>query len=236
MPLNIPGRVVVFDYGEVISLTPTAADREALLTIAGVAAGAAAEAVGDAAGKGAGGAAGKGAAGAAGEAARSFWAAYDRHRDDLDRGTLDVTAYWQRVAADVGAAWGASDIHRLWVADFRGWISVEPGTLQLISDLRDGGTRLAILSNAGFDFGSPLRFSPLGRYFERIFLSAEMNALKPEPAIYLEVAAELGIGMNQMIFIDNKVANTDAAAALGATTHHFTGVAGLREFLQVLAT
>ncbi|MCU1469028.1 MAG: hypothetical protein JWQ39_177 [Glaciihabitans sp.] len=232
MPLNIPGRVVVFDYGEVISLTPTAADRDALLTIAGVAAGVAE----GAAARAARDTAGEVAAGATDETARSFWAAYDRHRDDLDRGTLDVTAYWQRVATDVGAAWSTSDIHRLWVADFRGWISVEPGTLQLVSELRDGGTRLAILSNAGFDFGSPLRFSPLGRYFERVFLSAEMSALKPEPAIYLEVAAELGIGMDQMIFIDNKVVNTDAAAALGATTHHFTGVVGLREFLQALAT
>jgi putative hydrolase of the HAD superfamily len=204
VPLYIPNRVVVFDYGEVISLSPTPADRSALLSVADV-------------------------------AAEPFWAAYDRHRDDLDRGTLDVPAYWQRVADDVGAAWSASDVHRLWAADFRGWISVEPGTLDLIVELRDGGTRLAILSNAGFDFGSPLRFSPMGRYFERVFVSAEMDALKPEPAIYLEAAAQLGIAMEDMVFIDNKVVNTDAAAALGATAHHFTGVAELREFLSGLA-
>jgi putative hydrolase of the HAD superfamily len=204
VPLYIPNRVVVFDYGEVISLSPTPADRSALLSVADV-------------------------------AADPFWAAYDRHRDDLDRGTLDVPAYWQRVADDVGAAWSASDVHRLWAADFRGWISVEPGTLDLIVELRDGGTRLAILSNAGFDFGSPLRFSPMGRYFERVFVSAEMDALKPEPAIYLEAAAQLGIAMEDMVFIDNKVVNTDAAAALGATAHHFTGVAELREFLSGLA-
>jgi putative hydrolase of the HAD superfamily len=204
VPLYIPNRVVVFDYGEVISLSPTPADRSALLSVADV-------------------------------AAEPFWAAYDRHRDDLDRGTLDVPAYWQRVADDVGAAWSASDVHRLWAADFRGWISVEPGTLDLIVELRDGGTRLAILSNAGFDFGSPLRFSPMGRYFERVFVSAEMDALKPEPAIYLEAAAQLGIAMEDMVFIDNKAVNTDAAAALGATAHHFTGVAELREFLSGLA-
>jgi putative hydrolase of the HAD superfamily len=204
VPLYIPNRVVVFDYGEVISLSPTPADRSALLSVADV-------------------------------AAEPFWAAYDRHRDDLDRGTLDVPAYWQRVADDVGAAWSASDVHRLWAADFRGWISVEPGTLDLIVELQDGGTRLAILSNAGFDFGSPLRFSPMGRYFERVFVSAEMDALKPEPAIYLEAAAQLGIAMEDMVFIDNKVVNTDAAAALGATAHHFTGVAELREFLSGLA-
>jgi putative hydrolase of the HAD superfamily len=38
-----------------------------------------------------------------------------------------------------------------------------------------------------------------------------------------------------MVFIDNKSVNTDAAAALGITTHHFTSVAGLDAFLRSLA-
>jgi putative hydrolase of the HAD superfamily len=98
-----------------------------------------------------------------------------------------------------------------------------------------GGTRLALLSNAGFDFSDPFRFSPMGKYFERVFVSAEMNAMKPEPAIYLEVATELGITPQQMVFVDNKSVNTDAAAALGVTVHHFTGVDGLASFLSSLA-
>jgi putative hydrolase of the HAD superfamily len=76
----------------------------------------------------------------------------------------------------------------------------------------------------------------MGRYFERIFVSAEMNAMKPEPAIYLEVVHELGITPAQMVFIDNKSINTDAAASLGITTHHFEGVDGLAQFLESLAS
>jgi HAD superfamily hydrolase (TIGR01509 family) len=74
----------------------------------------------------------------------------------------------------------------------------------------------------------------MASFFERVFVSAEMDYVKPDPAIYLEVAAELGISMNHMIFIDNKSINTDAASALGATTHHFTGVEGLGAFLRSL--
>ena len=99
-----------------------------------------------------------------------------------------------------------------------------------------GGTRLAILSNAGFDFASGFRFGPLGQYFERVFVSAEMDAIKPDPAIYLEVADELGITPTEMVFIDNKAVNTDAAAALGITAHHFTGVPGLEAFLEGLSS
>jgi putative hydrolase of the HAD superfamily len=203
--LTIPGRIVVFDYGEVISAVPSAADRAALLAVAGV-------------------------------SGERLWPSYDRHRDALDRGTLSVTEYWRQIASDIGVSWSASQIHHLWSVDFRNWITVEPGTVELIAELSAGGTRLAILSNAGFDFGSPLRFSPTGRFFERVFVSAEMDALKPEPGIYLEVASELGITPEEMVFIDNKSVNTDAAAALGITVHHFTGVEQLREFLTSLAS
>jgi putative hydrolase of the HAD superfamily len=202
--ISIPGRVVVFDYGEVISRSPSDDDRAALVALAGID-----EAV--------------------------FWESYWRHRDALDQGSLSVAAYWARIAEENSVEWSASRVYELWVADFRSWWSVEPGTLDLIARLHAGGTRLAILSNAGFDFGSGFRFSPLGQYVERVFVSAEMDAIKPDPAIYREVADELGIPLSDMVFIDNKSINTDAASALGVTAHHFTGVAGLAAFLSELA-
>jgi len=204
MTLRIADRVVVFDYGEVISLEPDEADREALVAIAGV----------DAA---------------------LFWPSYWSHRDGLDRGTVSVVEYWKLIADDTGADWPASTVQRLWAVDFTSWISVEPGTIDLIAELHAGGTRVALLSNAGFDFAGPFRFSPMAQFFERMFVSAEMRDLKPDPSIYLEVADELGITPAQMVFIDNKKINTDAAAALGATVHHFVHVDGLRTFLTALA-
>jgi putative hydrolase of the HAD superfamily len=202
--ISIPGRVVVFDYGEVISLSPSEADRSALLAIAGC-------------------------------APEPFWASYWQHRNGLDQGSTSVPDYWAAVAADLGVTWRASTVHALWVADFRSWLSVEPGTLDLVEELYDGGTRLAILSNAGFDFSSPFRRSPMARFFERVFVSAEMDAIKPDPAIYTEVASELGIDLHDMVFIDNKATNTEAAANLGVAAHHFTTVEGLDAFLRSLA-
>ena len=203
MAISIPNRVVIFDYGEVISQSPSDADRAALVEISGCP---------DA----------------------DFWPAYWSHRDGLDKGTLSIPEYWALVAADLGATWSASTLQALWIADFRGWWSVERGTLDLIEQLHLGGTRLAILSNAGFDFASGFRLSPMGAFFERVFVSAEMDSIKPDPKIYVEVARELGIELDEMVFIDNKAVNTDAAAALGVTTHHFTGVEGLGAFLRSL--
>ena len=164
-----------------------------------------------------------------------FWLSYEKHRDRLDHGLISVTEYWRLVAADVEATWTLADIQRLWAADFRSWISIEPGTAALLQELYDGDTRMALLSNAGFDFVGPLTFAPIGALFERIFVSAELVLLKPDPAVYLHVASELGISAGEMVFVDNKSVNTDAAAALGITTHHFVGVDDLREFLESLA-
>jgi putative hydrolase of the HAD superfamily len=202
--LNITDKVVVFDYGEVISRSPSAASRSALETLAGV-------------------------------DPDLFRASYDAHRDGLDRGTTSIRDYWMLVAADTGADWSEARIHELWVADFTGWISIDPEVFEIIADLHAGGTRIALLSNAGFDFASPFRYSPVARFFERMFVSAEMLKLKPDADIYLEVARELGITCPEMVFIDNKQVNVDGAVSLGITGHHFVGAADLRRFLQMIS-
>jgi putative hydrolase of the HAD superfamily len=95
---------------------------------------------------------------------------------------------------------------------------------------------MALLSNAGFDFASPFRFSPMARFFERVFISAELGMRKPFQEIYEEVAEELSITPGEMIFVDNKQENVDGAASLGIQTHLFVAAAGLRSFLEELAT
>lgn len=205
MALSIPDRVVVFDYGEVVSQSPSEHDRAALLAIADV-------------------------------PVEAFWNAYQLHRDDLDHGVVGIRDYWKRVAGELGLDWSEARIQQLWVADYRSWLSIEPTTFDIIADLNAGGTRIAMLSNAGFDFASPLRFAPIARFFERVFISAELGMLKPDPEIYQEVADELGIALEQMIFIDNKQENVDGANALGIRTHLFLGAGQLREFLDAVAT
>ena len=205
MNIRIPDRVIVFDYGEVISVSQSEADRAALVEISGL-------------------------------DSNLFWELYDRYREDLDQGVTLPREYWNLVARDAGAEWSPATLQQLWAADIRSWISVEPGTVQLLAELHAGGTRVALLSNAGFDFSDPFRHSPMAAYFEAMFVSAELGLIKPDPEIYRVAARELGISLEQMVFIDNKKINVDAAVALGVTGHVFTTVAELRAFLESLAS
>lgn len=203
-PISLAPRVVVFDYGEVISLEPTDADRAALVARAGV-------------------------------DAEPFWTAYWAHREPLDQGTLSIADYWNSVASDLGVEWDAVDVHELWALDHRGWLSVDPGTLRVLHALADGGTRLALLSNAGADFSGWLRSGSFGPLFERVFVSGELGLVKPNADIYEHVIAELGITPADLLFVDNKSENVEGARAVGGDGHVFTDAAGLESWLRELA-
>jgi putative hydrolase of the HAD superfamily len=203
-PICLPGRTVIFDYGEVISLSQSAADREVIRSLAGV-------------------------------AAEPFWAAYFAHRDGLDQGQAGVCAYWRAIAKEVGASWDNARIHELWAADFRSWLTVNTGTVEVLDDLKAGGTRLALLSNAGPDYGSYFRHGPLGDYFDACYVSGELNLLKPHQEIYHHVLADLGITAADAVFVDNRESNVRGAEKLGITGHVFTDPASLRAFLSSLS-
>jgi putative hydrolase of the HAD superfamily len=202
--ISIPDRVVVFDYGEVISRSPSTASQAELLALAGV-------------------------------PAEPFWASYGAHRHALDQGRLGVVEYWRTIERETGASWDLARLQQLWARDFTSWFDPEPAVLSLIAELHAGGTRLAILSNAGFDFGDPFRRAPLGSVMEQVIVSAELDLVKPDPEIYRRAMEQLGADPAHTAFIDNKLANVEAAAALGIAAHHFTGAEGLRAFLDGLA-
>lgn len=203
-PISLAPRVVVFDYGEVISREPTDADRERLV-------------------------------GRAGAAAEPFWAAYWAHREPLDQGTASIAEYWAAVARDLGVEWNAVDVHELWAIDHRGWLSLDPDTLRVLHALADGGTRLALLSNAGADFSGWLRSGSFAPLFERVFVSGELGLVKPNAAIYEHVIHELGITPSELLFVDNKSENVEGARAVGGDGHVFTDATALEAWLRSLA-
>jgi putative hydrolase of the HAD superfamily len=207
-PLSLPGRTVIFDYGEVISLTQSPTDRRAIESLAGVC--------------------------DDGAASERFWAAYFAHRNGLDQGTAGVAAYWRAIAGDIGAQWDEARMHELWAADFRSWLSINPEIVDLLADLRAGGTPLALLSNAGPDYASYFRHGPLGDFFSACYVSGELGLLKPHADIYRHVLGDLGIAPAAAVFIDNRESNVTGAGALGITGHVFTDAGRLRRFLESL--
>jgi putative hydrolase of the HAD superfamily len=205
MAITIHNRVVVFDYGEVISIRPSDADRSHLTQIAGV-------------------------------DGPVFWNSYWLHRDALDQGTKTVREYWTSIGRDLGMAWTTAQLHRLWLVDFRGWLALDAEVLKVLIELQEGGTRMALLSNAGPDFASYYRHGMIGDLFEQVFTSGELGVIKPGPAIYEALISGLDLAADKIIFIDNKEENVLGAEVLGIVAHHFTTAKRLREYLELAAT
>ncbi|MBW9093073.1 HAD-IA family hydrolase [Microbacterium jejuense] len=206
MSISIPGKIIAFDYGEVISIEPSTADRAEILRVAG-----------------------------AQDEPERFWNIYWLHRFALDQGTIGPKEYWRRIEHDLGAQWDTAQHHELWLRDFRSWLAIEEGTLAVLIDLQRGGTRMALLSNAGLDFTSYYRHGMLGDFFEEVVVSGELGLLKPEPAIYHELIERVGVPPADIVFIDNRAENIAGAAALGIAGHVYEGPGELRAFLTGLA-
>ncbi len=107
-----------------------------------------------------------------------------------------------------------------------------PHSARLLRALRARGMAVHALSN----FGVPTlalgeKTYPVLTEFDRRFVSGELELMKPDPAIYAHVEAELGLVPDTMLFIDDRPENIEAAQARGWQGHLFETSEGLAERL-----
>jgi 2-haloacid dehalogenase len=103
------------------------------------------------------------------------------------------------------------------------------GTRELLEDLRDAGVRLLALSNWSAETFpiAAARFDAL-RLFEGILVSAEVGAVKPEPAIFEAFSGRFGVRPERCVFIDDVEANVRAASEAGFDAIRFRSAPDLR--------
>ncbi len=92
------------------------------------------------------------------------------------------------------------------------WPSMEKWLEELISD----GYQLSMLSNDFGDFPESNKIWKYDRYFgDRIFHSSALGVMKPDLRAYTAVIAATGFAPEEILFIDDKVKNVEAARSLG---------------------
>jgi putative hydrolase of the HAD superfamily len=165
---------------------------------------------------------------ASGGPVADFEAAYWRYRLDYDRAALDAAAYWQRVAADLGRSYTGAQIAELSRLDTASWLTLQPGTVDLIIGLAAAGQRLAVLSNAPADVAEAVQRLPLAGHFEHLVFSCALKSAKPDPECFRATLAVLQAGPGDVIFLDDRPDNVAGAAALGIRSVQFTGAPAAR--------
>ncbi len=154
--------------------------------------------------------------------------AYWRHRYAYDAGALTSEEYWSLVCGErvehVRAAW-------LDVLDGNQWSHPNLDTLDVLEDLDARGEQLALLSNMPAAMVSHLSHAPWTRLFRHLFFSSSLRLVKPSPAVFEQVLAELAVDAGQVTFVDDAPANIAAARALGIDARLFESSADLSRVL-----
>jgi epoxide hydrolase-like predicted phosphatase len=117
-----------------------------------------------------------------------------------------------------------------------GGLRPRPEVASLIADARAAGILVGLLSNSwGEGEYDPYEGYDLEAMFDAVVISGDAGLRKPDPAIYLLAASELGIAPGECVLADDTAANLPPAEALGMATVHFTdpgaGIAEIRRLL-----
>jgi putative hydrolase of the HAD superfamily len=159
------------------------------------------------------------AAGSAGRDPDHFHRAYWRDRVQYDRADLTADEYWDKVAPD-------GDRAVLRAVDVAMWLHPHWPSVEAALRAKARGWRLAILSNAPVEVAKGVDALDWLEPFERRFYSWELRAVKPEPAVYTHVVADLDVARPaEIVFFDDRPENVEGAVALGLDARLFTDAA-----------
>ena len=110
-----------------------------------------------------------------------------------------------------------------------------PGSVEILTELKDRGTPLFALTNWSAETYPPARerFEFLS-WFRGILVSGEVGVIKPDPRIFELLIERYGIDPESAVYIDDVEENAAAARPFGIHPIHFTTPAALRRELVAL--
>jgi putative hydrolase of the HAD superfamily len=150
---------------------------------------------------------------------------YWKHRPAYDTGAADAREYWRRLLDDArpGAGVAPEVVDRLIDLDARSWTRYREDVWQIAAGFRAAGGRTAFLSNGVPEVMSLVRAErDLARWFNVVIVSYEVGFTKPDARIYRLCLSRLGVRAEDAMFVDDRPANLEGAAALGIRSLRFT--------------
>ncbi|QTF10511.1 glucose-1-phosphatase [Brenneria izadpanahii] len=129
-------------------------------------------------------------------------------------GEISDEAFAEQLCHEMGIALSFEQFSAGWQAIF---VALRPEVINIMQLLRKEGHRVVILSNTNrLHCGHwPVLFPEVEEAADRLYLSQDIGARKPEAAIYHHLLAQEGVTPDQSIFFDDNPANIAAAQALG---------------------
>jgi FMN phosphatase YigB (HAD superfamily) len=154
--------------------------------------------------------------------------AYQRH----ERGEIDASQYFAYLRATLELSGSDDEIAA-------GWNTVY--VREISETLRDVTRAQRKLPCFAFSNTNPTHHAAwpavcpnVDTAFERIFVSSEVGARKPEPAAFEAVANAAGVRLSSMVLFDDTKANVEGARAVGMQAVHVRRPSDVTEALSTL--
>jgi len=145
----------------------------------------------------------------------TFIARYWEPRLAYDRADLDGKAYWESVARERRDQLTPGVLGELYDIDSKGWANPNFQMLSWVKQLREAGVQVAVLSNMPLEVRVFLVKSlDWLAGFEPLIFSCDVRSVKPEEAIYRHCLERLRLAPEEVLFLDDKQLNVDAARGL----------------------
>lgn len=145
-------------------------------------------------------------------------------------GRIDSAAYLAGISGLCGHAFEES----LFLRAFLDIFTPIEDTSRLIGELK-GRVRLGLLSNTNpWHFEHYIRTFPVFPLFDTVTVSHEVGAMKPDPRIYQDALAKLGLPPEACVFIDDIPAFVEGARQVGLHGIRYEGSGALRASLRQL--
>lgn len=161
---------------------------------------------------------------------RGFWGP---HRIAYDQGGSDREFWVAAVALIEGAQVGDLDalLPELVAADVDGWKQIRPAARAILTDLAAAGVPRYVLSNAPAAFAAAAAGFDWFELIDTFYFSGVLAVAKPDAASYAAVEQGTGAAASDLWFVDDKLANVDAARARGWHAHLWRDDADTRSWL-----
>jgi len=191
---KIQVRAVVFDYGNVLSLDQAPDAAAKMARLCGL---------------------------ADNVFAKRYW----ERRLDYDRADLDGKAYWESVVRERADLLTPNVLEELYAVDGEGWGRPNLPMLSWVEQLRGAGIRVAVLSNMPAEVSVFLTKNRewLSGYDPLIF-SCYVRSVKPEEEIYRHCMERVSLAPGEVLFLDDKQVNVEAARRFGMHSLVFESV------------
>ncbi len=114
------------------------------------------------------------------------------------------------------------------------YINLNLDMIKLVDSLRIAGYKVGLLSNASASVAEKIRAQDVERHFDSFIISAEIGVQKPDCLAFTKLATSLGVGISELVFIDDATKSLVNAADCGFTPILFKSQAQLEIDLHKL--